>query len=218
MAKERNVIVFGEAGSGKGSVINMIGEGDDAHVGDNAYSQPARSKPYKRSIRGCVFSVYDTTGLDSTLPPKCSAINPLRDLCALVRRRPLTLLVYVFKPSVDLRLARPRFNEVVGSLPPGASVVMIVTGQENKEPNMDRWWRENESVLKEYGMMFSGHACITANKEHSNKFLKEYKISKEKVEDLIYQFRDAGTFTMQENEARNFFPKVLGIFGRRPKA
>jgi len=43
-------------------------------------------------------------------------------------------------------------------------IVIVVTGCENVEPTMDRWWNDNEAWFKKAGMSFNGRACVCAFK------------------------------------------------------
>jgi hypothetical protein len=44
----------------------------------------------------------------------------------------------------------------------GVPIVLVVTGLENQDPNMEEWWTRNEKFLSDQQMTFTGHACITA--------------------------------------------------------
>ncbi|KAG1831901.1 hypothetical protein DFJ58DRAFT_243829 [Suillus subalutaceus] len=54
------------------------------------------------------------------------------------------------------------YPEVKESVP----IVLVVTGLEDQEPEMEEWWRNNEKSISDLGMNFAGHACITAVTVH----------------------------------------------------
>ncbi|KAG8217014.1 hypothetical protein J3R82DRAFT_7328 [Butyriboletus roseoflavus] len=40
-------------------------------------------------------------------------------------------------------------------------VALVVTGLEHQQGEMETWWAANEDMLRQYGMLFDAHACVT---------------------------------------------------------
>jgi predicted GTPase len=208
-----NVVVFGEAGAGKGSVINMLGDGENAPVSSGASGPQARSTPYLRTIYGTAFRVFDTTGLDSISEGGGSETDPVDQLCKLVRGMPITLLVYVFRAAPFFDTEKQHYDAIVKRFQSAnVRVVIVVTGLENEVPTMDQWWSKNEQGFKQYQMDFAGHACITAFKGRKEQFLGEYEDSKKRVQDLVYQFRNSTPFVIPWNALPGLFFRVRNVF------
>src|SRR5262245_1317152 len=63
-----NVIVFGEAGAGKSSVVNMLSGGKSASTSDRALGRTFDNVPYEKTISGMKFRIFDTIGLNEATP------------------------------------------------------------------------------------------------------------------------------------------------------
>jgi len=185
----RNVIVFGESGVGKSSVINMVVGQDVAATSSDAMGCTFGSYAYAVEISGSNFQLFDTAGLNeaTTVKPKDALTNLYKLVQSL--RDGVSLLVYVVRgPRVkeftvkNYKLFYDIFCQK--SVP----IVLVVTGLE-LEASMDEWWDRNARVFSQHGMQFSGQACITATKGKERKgvfmFEDEYEESRMKVADLI---------------------------------
>jgi predicted GTPase len=71
------VIVFGDSGNGKSSLINML-EGDtQGRVSDGPCGVTYDSASYKKTIDGLAFNVYDTPALNDRWVPLVIVITGL---------------------------------------------------------------------------------------------------------------------------------------------
>jgi len=160
-----NVIVFGETGSGKSSLINMVVGTNVAETSSKAKGCTFESTPYKVTIHGTAYKLFDTAGLNEWEGGKVSAKDAVVNLYKLIRDLDdgVSLLVYCVR----------------------GPIVVAVTGLENEEPTMDSWWAENRETFADAGMTFSEHACITATKGRGDVFKEEYRESAEKMKKII---------------------------------
>jgi hypothetical protein len=191
-----NVIVFGETGAGKSSVLNMLnGTGGNtgnvlAGVSDQAAGMTFSNTAYEKTIFGSTFNVFDTVGLNE------GSAGTVRRRDAIER---LHNLIHQLNDGVSLHVMRaPRIKTTTKHnydmfynifCQKKVPIVIIITGLEERE-NMDSWWEENEPVFLRQGMSFGGCACITATKGKRGRneeyyYKDEYEESKKKVEDLI---------------------------------
>ncbi|KAF9222657.1 hypothetical protein BS17DRAFT_175542 [Gyrodon lividus] len=60
----RNVVIFGESGVGKSSLINMIAGHEVAKTSSSGMGCTFQSSRYRMPITGEMFHVWDTAGLD----------------------------------------------------------------------------------------------------------------------------------------------------------
>jgi hypothetical protein len=48
-------------------------------------------------------------------------------------------------------------SKVKGRVP----IVLVAASLEDKGPEMEEWWRDNEQSISDFGMDFAGHAFVT---------------------------------------------------------
>ncbi|TFK19611.1 hypothetical protein FA15DRAFT_548289, partial [Coprinopsis marcescibilis] len=191
-----NVIIFGETGVGKSSVINMIrGEAarDQAPVSSGAVGCTFSSQGYEAVIDGQKYMLWDTAGLNEglrgTVDPQQAILN-LVELFEKLDGR-VHLLVYCIRGKRFRQVVKDNYDLFYTRLcKSNVPIVVAVTGLENEMPDMDNWWKENADDFKEYRMRFGGHACITSTrgkplKDGGYMFDEEYDESLEKIGTLI---------------------------------
>jgi len=192
MAPTPNIIFFGESGSGKSSIINMIAESELATVSSSVNGCTFTNTRYPVVIRGTNFNVYDTAGLDegdNGTVPKQQAIIQLFRLLKSVDTG-VNLLVFCMRGPRIKEAAHKNwrlFHEVICRRQ--VPIVLVITGLE-QEADMDDWWVRNKGAFQKYGMHPQGAACITAIrgkrlKSGAYAFEEEYEESKAKVWNLL---------------------------------
>ena len=188
-----NVIIFGETGVGKSSLINMIAPTASAAVSNAAIGCTFESVPYDAELSDRKYRLWDTAGLNEGEQGNVSAdraIESLEELVQSLKDGGVSLLVYCIRGSRlrdIVKINYELFHKTIcgGKVP----IVVVITGLEN-EDDMEDWWVDNAADFDRRGMPFSGHACITTTKgkvmksgEHM--FQDEYNQSVELVRKLI---------------------------------
>lgn len=214
-----NVIVFGETGAGKSSVVNMLDgtEGSkQAPVASTAVGVSTTSICYERKIREKTFNIFDTAGLNEgkggTVSPR-AAIEMLQKLIAHLDSG-LNLLTFVMRAPRITRTAQQiyrMFYEVVCDK--RARIVIVITGLEFEE-DRDRWFERNKAAFSSQGMTFDDHACITAVPAA----VDAYKKSKVKVGDVIFRGCNEGDplKISRPNWFADILEKVFEVFSYKP--
>ncbi|KAF5387392.1 hypothetical protein D9757_005716 [Collybiopsis confluens] len=138
----RNVIFFGTAGAGKSSIVNMLlGEKDEkALVSNSALGCTSSNKDYSTAIEGRNYRFYDTPGLNQGSMRPFSTADALRSLYHLLHslKDGVSLLVYCVRgPRVTGSLERDYKILYDGVCQQHVPIVMIVTGLEDQEPDME---------------------------------------------------------------------------------
>ncbi|KAF9441410.1 hypothetical protein P691DRAFT_791374 [Macrolepiota fuliginosa MF-IS2] len=187
-----NIILFGETGVGKSSVVNMLSEKDVAVVSNDVTGCTFGSVDYGININGGEYVLWDTAGLnedEAGSVPGDQALRNLRDLVWKLKEG-VSLLVYCIRGTRYrdiLKVNYDLFTDIIcqGKVP----VVVVVTGLENEE-RMDDWWKDNEAGLSNHGVNFKDHACVTTTRGKKSKdgmylFQREYDSSKDAVKRLI---------------------------------
>ena len=188
-----NVIIFGETGVGKSSLINMMTGTACASVSSAAVGCTFESVPYDAELSGRKYCLWDTVGLNEGEQGNVSAdraIETLQELVMNLQSGGVGLLVYCIRGSRlrdIVKINYDIFHKVIcgGQVP----IVIVVTGLEN-EDNMEDWWVDNAVDFDDRGMHFAGHACVTTAKgkimkDGRHMFEEEYNQSVQLVRDLI---------------------------------
>lgn len=191
MAPAPNVILFGESGCGKSSIVNMVAEKDLATVSSSVNGCTFTSARYEVDIQGTRFNIYDTAGLDEgdggTVPKQTAMVQLFHLLKTLDTG--VNLLVFCMRGRIkegthkNWRL----FHEIICRRE--VPIVLAITGLE-QEPNMDDWWVYNKGAFQKYRMYPQGVGCITATRGRllrsgAYKLDEEYEESKLKMSNLL---------------------------------
>ncbi|OJA11376.1 hypothetical protein AZE42_05165 [Rhizopogon vesiculosus] len=191
-----NIIVFGESGVGKSSVINMLTEEPVAAVSNQALGCTYASTKYRATIDGQEVMLYDTAGLNEAEAGTVSPQQAIQNLCSLVDDlKTVNLLVYCIRGTRFRKIVADNYNIFCKSIcgracGPKVPIVLVITGLEN-EDNMDDWWKENKAYFDKYRLEFCGYVCITATRGRALKdgpgymFQDLYDVSQKKVMKLL---------------------------------
>ncbi|EIW86121.1 hypothetical protein CONPUDRAFT_94404 [Coniophora puteana RWD-64-598 SS2] len=192
--KPMNIILFGETGAGKSSIVNMLSGKTVAKTSNTANGCTPRWSCYRISIGGKAHYVYDTVGLnegDGGTIPNDDAIVQLYQLLTGLEDG-ISLIIFVMRgPRMKDASCKnwTLFHDMLCQQRVNAS--LIVTGLE-QEDNMDDWWPENKATFHKHGVRPHGVAAITATpgKRRGGRcvFQDEFEASKAKVEGLINDY------------------------------
>ncbi|KAG1724243.1 hypothetical protein EDB19DRAFT_1760060 [Suillus lakei] len=190
----KNIVIFGEMGAGKSSLINLIADKNIAKTGPDLKRCTLTWKKYgllNLFDDGMQYNIFDTMGIENAeLEPKeyyRSIKNASRLLCELDACGGTSLLVYCVKENRQSSAWQSNyqlFREVLYERQ--VPIVMVVTCLE-RETDMEEWWTRNYASLETSQIVVEGHACVTTLKEEVTK----YRASKEAVRELIRQHATA---------------------------
>lgn len=198
-----NVIIFGETGVGKSSIINMIAGAASAAVSNAAIGCTFESVPYDVELSGCKYRLWDTAGLNEGEHGNVAADRAIENLRVLVeglKDRGVSLLVYCIRGSRLRDIVKVNYDLFYKVICSGeVPIVVVVTGLENEE-DMENWWKDNAEDFDRQGMIFSGHACITATRgkvttSGQYMFEEEYNLSVKLVQEVIVAHCAKGSWT-----------------------
>ncbi|KZP12919.1 hypothetical protein FIBSPDRAFT_754288, partial [Athelia psychrophila] len=168
-----NIIVFGEAGSGKSSLVNMITGKDSALVANSAAGVTFESKHYNADLPdGQLVTIWDTAGLDEAPGGTVDPQTAIGNLYKLTRSLDsVHLLVYCVRQRITLYTVKNYriFHAICDGKVP---IAIVINGLEldknignwwsdNQKNFADMgWWKTNEASFKRAGMEFEYQACI----------------------------------------------------------
>ncbi|KAG0704684.1 kinase-like domain-containing protein [Suillus ampliporus] len=164
-----NVLLFGETGVGKSSVINLIMGRDAAQTSPDAETCTLEHTSHEVILGTRRFKLWEVSSVDSmgffqTLFYKWRLKKSYKKL---YKDDGVYLLLYCMRGSRAQRaLIRDYkfFTNVVGPTANagGVPVAAVVTCLEDYPNDLDKWWPKNKDNLESLGMRFSAHACITS--------------------------------------------------------
>ena len=167
-----NIILFGEGGVGKSSIINLLASEDIAMTSPDAMGCTLESTRYTLLVSGNTFNIWDTVGLGEAEISDTNYDSAIVKTYTLIQQIQaaggLDLLLFCIsggsRISETVQSNYTLFYEVLcGGRTP---IAVIVTKLELERGRMDAWWERNESYIEKCGLKFSGHACVTGFREH----------------------------------------------------
>ena len=174
-----NIVIFGESGSGKSSLVNLITGSPDAKVSPDAEGCTTQFKKYTFSGQDAAqYYLWDTPGLNEPRSKMKDQTPAIAECYSLVRyladHGGANLLVYCISgvkdvqvPSVPPSTLQSHYRLFHEIFSPGVPLIIVVTHLDSKE-RREEWWTTNEEKLKHVEISFSGHVCVTA-RETSDK-------------------------------------------------
>jgi small GTP-binding protein len=186
----RNIIIFGEAGSGKSSLVNMIVGKDVAKVSNSAEGVTFKNDAYPANIDGSPFTIYDTAGLNEGDQGRVPHWKAVREIYTLIRQLDgVSLLIYCMRGRVkeNARANWTLFHKVLCR--EKVPIVAVVTGLETYD-DPDDWWRDkaNQKVFKKNGMVPNDVACVVSFAGNRKEHARVYDDSQKKVRKLIMEY------------------------------
>ncbi|KAG1872404.1 hypothetical protein DFJ58DRAFT_437427 [Suillus subalutaceus] len=172
--REKIVVIFGETGSGKSSMINVIAQKQVAKSSNDALGCTFESKRYSVHISGQEFALFDTAGLNEgtagTVPQKQAKQQLTSLLDKLMSHKSpsdgIDLLVYCVHNTTAPHAILNTYNTVYSGTcrKKRVPIVVVVTGLESETPIMESWWDAHKEIFT--NMHLSGHACVTTIQEY----------------------------------------------------
>ncbi|KAG2352017.1 P-loop containing nucleoside triphosphate hydrolase protein [Suillus spraguei] len=162
-----NVVIFGESGAGKSSLVNLIAGTNKAATSSDARGCTTGTKAYDIWIQNGTLKVnlFDTAGLDegpqAAVPDEEARRILKRLIHALMEQGSIHLIIYCVRGERVIRTLRRNYEFIRSQAKSKVPIVLVVTSLESYEPDMEKWWRLNERTIVELGMSFAGHACVT---------------------------------------------------------
>ncbi|KAH0827590.1 P-loop containing nucleoside triphosphate hydrolase protein [Lanmaoa asiatica] len=201
----RNILIVGDVGVGKSSLVNLIAGEDRATTSSGAKSCTLHSQEYIVPLDGVEFALHDTAGLheaQGNMKP-AEYLDAIYQAYALISRLErsggISLLVFCMKGGRISITTQQTYNLFVDVLCNRQVPVVIAVTHLEMHDCMEEWWRENEHAIKEYGLKSHGHACITTTRGYRNVFSDKYEQSEEIIRKHLLEY--SGRVTWKEEKA-----------------
>ncbi|KAG1720683.1 P-loop containing nucleoside triphosphate hydrolase protein [Suillus paluster] len=195
----KNIVLFGESGVGKSSIINLLAGKKVAKTSLDDKHCTLRYEAYDVTINDVPYRIYDTAGVDGDCRDPSGFIDAVTDAHELMkelnRKGGPHLLLYCMKagriqPSfaTNYRLFYEfLFKEKI-------PVALVVTHLEREDP-MDDWYTRNKGsfdrIVDRDAVKYVDYVCITAaDNLRDPRYRRKYDTSRGEVGDLIRRHID----------------------------
>ncbi|KAF8441760.1 P-loop containing nucleoside triphosphate hydrolase protein [Boletus edulis BED1] len=193
--KDLHVLLFGETGVGKSSLINLLAGWQIASVSPDSAPCTLDSSEYQFQLGSTTIRLWDTVGLEEPERGPHGYVGAIEKAVQLIRRLSATggISLFLFcirgnRITATTQSNYRLFYEVLGKKE--VPIALAVTHLE-REPDMEDWWQRNGKTLERNGIHSAGHACITALEGHA-----KYAESRDIVQSLLSRFDHQGKFSM----------------------
>ncbi|KAG2134457.1 P-loop containing nucleoside triphosphate hydrolase protein [Suillus clintonianus] len=191
-----NVVICGETGSGKSSLVNLIAGTQTAPTSSDITGCTTATTVYEHDVvtqdETVKVQLFDTAGLgedsEGTVPNKLAQNILKKHLKTLTKKGAIHLLMYCVQRTGDIGALQRNCKSLHSAVKGRVPIILVVTGLEGQQPEMEEWWTNNEKTISDLGMTFAGHACITAltiNEDDTDELRQRREQSYRAVYDLI---------------------------------
>ncbi|KAG9316434.1 hypothetical protein JVU11DRAFT_2468 [Chiua virens] len=161
-----NVVLFGETGVGKSSVINLIAQRTIAKVSSDVNGCTMESTKHDIEFDGMKFAIFDTIGLEEPQMGVNGYLKAIEKAYELITQLNhvggVHLLLFCMRGGRITATTQSNYRlfcEILCSTK--VPIALVFTGLE-WEVEMEDWWRRNQKHIEGYGIKSDGHACVTA--------------------------------------------------------
>ncbi|KAF8839127.1 hypothetical protein BDN67DRAFT_970528 [Paxillus ammoniavirescens] len=206
-----NIVLFGQKGVGKSSIINLIAGREVADTSPDVGLGAMSSKKYSIRVGQRSYNIWETVGMEEP----GIGVNPqpvaLRKAFTLIKQLSeqggVDLLLFCIRGSgitattgINHRLF---YKVLCGKEVP---IALVITHLE-QEGVMEAWWSQNTRDIKRHGLENAGHACITGLPDQRSG--GKYVQSKLAIEELLEACDGGRKYTMShEAWCRKFREQV----------
>ena len=169
-SKPVDIVLLGEIGVGKSSLINLIAKDNVAGVSSDTIGCTRTASKYTFEERGRIFHLYDTPGLVDPQMGDKPFFDPIDNIQQLIHslgngNGPDLVLLCInnSKPTTSFRRNYRIFHEFIcSSKVPFALAVTKLEGSHGAE----EWWHKYGSSIRRYGIDHSRYIGLGRSKGH----------------------------------------------------
>ncbi|KAF9222610.1 P-loop containing nucleoside triphosphate hydrolase protein [Gyrodon lividus] len=206
-----NIILFGETGVGKSSVINLIAGRVVAAVSPDAMGCTMSSHRHEFDVDGRKFRIWDTVGLEE---PEmgvngylAAIVGALELIQQLSQQGGVDLLVFCMRGNRVTATTQSNYRLFYEVLCQSEVPIALVITHLEREHVMEEWWSRNVKSIEKYGIKSAGHACVTGLPGHA-----QYGQSKIAIKELLTACNRQGKYTMPPEAWFVNFLRLFGMF------
>jgi predicted GTPase len=192
--KHTNIVLFGQAGAGKSSLVNLMAGKNIASTSNDMKSCTLRWEEYPIQFDGESYNVFDTIGLQEPQLGIQQYLDAVENAYTLIqnleKQGGIDLLLFCMRAgrlTTTLQTNYRLFHEFLCDKK--VPVVVVITHLENEVGDMDAWWTQNRDIFREREVHVADHACITAIKGN---YPERYEESRTAIRKVVKEFTANG--------------------------
>jgi len=189
-----NVLIVGETGVGKSSVINLIAGEKLANVSSSATGCTLDATSYDvvltdKNGQGHHVRLFDTVGLNEPSLSKNDYLVAIEKanvlISQLLRTGGIRLLIFCIRGGRITSVTQSNYHLFRDVLCQNqVPVAFVITGMENEQP-MEKWWTRNVALFEKSNLSCTSHACVTATPGLRNVYAKQYQASQITIHNML---------------------------------
>jgi len=219
-----NIVIFGETGAGKSSVINLMAGRQVATTSPDSHRCTMHWTEYTVIFDdNTQYQVFDTVGLEEPLiqtQEYLSAITNAYSLInALKENGGINLLLFCIRGGRVTATSQSNYRLFFEFLcEEKVPLVLVVTNLEN-EKRMEDWYTKNEIHLEKLNIRPLAHACITAAIPLDGRYYNRYEESRKIVQNVVQAYCSASMDGWSGGEGwfTSLISKLIAFVTGRPK-
>jgi GTP-binding protein EngB required for normal cell division len=190
--KTKNIVLFGEAGAGKSSVVNLMAGKDVAYTSPGMRRCTLQWQDYTIDFGGESYKVFDTIGIEESgleMEEYLVAVaNAYRFIKTLDAEGGVDLLLFCIRAGRFTAALQSNYRFFYEFLcEKKVPIVLAITNLE-REQKMEDWWDREHSIFPRYGIHVAGHACITAASGLDGRHQELYEESRIAIRTLVKDY------------------------------
>ncbi|KAG2746430.1 hypothetical protein P692DRAFT_2041402 [Suillus brevipes Sb2] len=163
----RNIVIFGETGGGRSSVINLMAGQEIAHTSPDSHRCTLHWAEYPITFKnGTRYKVFDTVGLEESCLQTRDYLTAILNACGLINtlkeRGGVNLLLFCIRAGRVTATMQSNYRLFFEFLCEKKVPLALVVTHLEREVRMEDWYTRNMGHLEKHNIRSAGHACITA--------------------------------------------------------